>query len=365
MGLQLVSPNTNINFVGLKKIAFIFSLSLILIGLFSLVVKGGLKYGIDFAGGVVVQIRFEDKIELDELKHILKEKGVHGISVQRFGAAGEHEYLLRSVLASDKDGSKTLRLQVTQALNSKYAGAYEIQRLEMVGPKVGADLRSKALEAMFYAVLLIAIYISGRFEKRWWTAGFMAAGLAGGIYLLQLLSLPKEYLIFAAMFITLALCWYLKLSYALGAVVALIHDVLVTIGLFSLLDKEFDLTIVAALLTIIGYSLNDTIIIFDRVRANLRGKMNGQPLPAVINKSVNQTLSRTLLTSGTTLFVVLALFFFGGGVIHDFALALLVGVIIGTYSSIYIASTILLGFGVQAEEDEKNGDGKDSMGAVV
>ncbi len=354
MGLQLVSPNTNIDFVGLKKIAFIFSVSFILIGLFSLVLKGGLKYGIDFAGGVVIQVRFQDKIEINELKDILKEKGVQGISVQRFGTAGEHEYLLRSALASEKTGSKTLRSQVSQALESKFADKYEIQRLEMVGPKVGADLRSKALEAMFYAVLLIAIYISGRFEKRWWTAGFMAAGLATGIYLLQLLSLPKEYLIFAAMIITLALCWYLKLSYALGAVAALIHDILITIGIFSLLDKEFDLTIVAALLTIIGYSLNDTIIIFDRVRANLRGKMSEQPLAAVINKSVNQTLSRTILTSGTTLFVVLALFFFGGGVIHDFALALLVGIIVGTYSSIYIASTILLGFGVQAEEDDES-----------
>ncbi len=350
MGLQLVSPNTNINFVGLRKIAFILSLSVILIGLASLVFKGGLKYGIDFAGGIVVQVRFQQGIEIEELKDALVKNNVHGISVQQFGNAAENEYLLRSALTGDNTSDK-FRTQVKTVLDAQYGDKYQIQRMEMVGPKVGADLRSKALEAMFYSVLLIAIYISGRFEKRWWTAGFMAAGLAGGLYILQLFSLPKEYLVVAAMLITLGLCWYLKLSYALGAITALIHDVLITVGIFSVLDKEFDLTIVAALLTIIGYSLNDTIIIFDRVRSNLHSKMQGMLLPQIINKSVNQTLSRTLLTSGTTLTVVLVLFFFGGSVIHDFSLALLLGVIIGTYSSIYIASTILLGFGVKVEEE--------------
>jgi preprotein translocase subunit SecF len=218
----------------------------------------------------------------------------------------------------------------------------------MVGPKVGADLRSKALEALFYAVLLIAIYISGRFEQRWMTAGIMAAGLALGIYVLQLVSLPITYLIVAAMLITIGLCWYLKLNYALGAVVALIHDITITVGIFSLLDKDFDLTIVAALLTILGYSLNDTIIVFDRIRENIHAK-TAKTLRDTINISINQTLSRTLLTSGTTLIVVLALFFFGGGVIHDFAFALLVGIIIGTYSSIYVASPILLGFSKNQE----------------
>lgn len=350
MGLQLVSPNTDINFVGLRKIAFILSLSVIFIGLASLVFKGGLKYGIDFAGGIVVQVRFQQGIEIEQLKDILVQNDVHGISVQQFGNAAENEYLLRSALTDDNTSEK-FRIQVKKIFDEQYGDKYQIQRMEMVGPKVGADLRSKALEAMFYSVLLIAIYISGRFEKRWWTAGFMAAGLAGGLYILQLFSLSKEYLVVAAMLITLGLCWYLKLSYALGAITALIHDVLITVGIFSVLDKEFDLTIIAALLTIIGYSLNDTIIIFDRVRSNLHSKMQNMPLPQIINKSVNQTLSRTLLTSGTTLTVVLVLFFFGGSVIHDFSLALLLGVIIGTYSSIYIASTILLGFGVKAEEE--------------
>ena len=189
----------------------------------------------------------------------------------------------------------------------------------MVGPKVGKDLRSKAMNALFYAVLLIAIYISGRFEQRWWAAGFMAAALATAMYLLGLLDITTGYLTLAAMVVTLALCWKLKLNYALGAVVALIHDVIITVGVFSLMNKEFDLTIVAALLTIIGYSLNDTIIVFDRIRENLRAKVSNL-LSVTINQSINQTLSRTLLTSGTTLIAVLCLYFLGGGVIHDLRL---------------------------------------------
>jgi preprotein translocase subunit SecF len=157
------------------------------------------------------------------------------------------------------------------------------------------------------------------------------------------------WLIWAALIITLVLCWRLKLNYALGAVVALAHDVLIVVGLFSLMNKEFDLSIVAALLTIIGYSLNDTIIVFDRIRENLRGKIS-KSLAKTINISINQTLSRTLLTSGTTLLVVLSLYLFGGGVIHDFAFALLVGVFVGTYSSIFVASPILLGFKPRPEE---------------
>jgi preprotein translocase subunit SecF len=206
---------------------------------------------------------------------------------------------------------------------------------------------------VFYAVLLIAIYISGRFEQRWMAAGIMAAGLTGGVYLLNLLSVPTGYLIFAAMAITLLLCWYMRLKFALGAVVADLHDVLVTIGLFSLLDKEFDLTIVAALLTILGYSLNDTIIVFDRIRETLRGADKKDSLADIINKSVNQTLSRTLLTAGTTLAVTLCLYLFGGGVIHDFALALLIGIVAGTYSSIFIASPILLDLGSGFVRKEK------------
>jgi preprotein translocase subunit SecF len=171
----------------------------------------------------------------------------------------------------------------------------------------------------------------------------------------------------SAMVVTLILCWKLKLNFALGAVLAIIHDVVITTGIFSILGKEFDLTIVAALLTIVGYSLNDTILVFDRIRENLRTTKKPD-LPALINKSINQTLSRTLLTSGTTLFVVICLYLFGGGVIHDFAFALLIGVIVGTYSSIYVASPILIAFGpsvVQPPKPEKKEPHLAGDGAVV
>lgn len=342
MGFQIIKPNTKYDIIGLRKIAFMLSGVMIFIGLASLVVKGGPKYGIDFAGGIVVQVKFKEDVKVKALKSSLESLRLPGLAVQRFGETGGNEFLLRTSQGTIK--AEDLRLQVGDALTSGFGkGNYEIQRLEMVGPKVGADLRSKALEALFYAVLLIAIYISGRFEQRWMTAGIMAGGLAAGIYVLQLLSMPITYLILGALLITVALCWYLKLNYALGAVVALIHDLMITVGIFSLLDKDFDLTIVAALLTILGYSLNDTIIVFDRIRENIHAK-TAKNLGDTINISINQTLSRTLLTSGTTLLVVLALFFFGGGVIHDFAFALLIGVVVGTYSSIYVASPILLGF---------------------
>ena len=217
-------------------------------------------------------------------------------------------------------------------------------RLESVGPKVGADLRSKAVEALYYAVLLIAIYISGRFEQRWFVAAAMAVGLAGSMYLLGLVGVPKSFLVLIATIVMVLLCWRLKLVYALGAVISILHDVFITVGLFALMGKEFDLTIIAALLTIVGYSLNDTIIVYDRIRENLQAKKIGK-LSDLINKSVSQTLSRTVLTSLTTLIVVTSLLQFGGGIIHDFALVMFIGVVVGTYSSIFVASPILLFFG--------------------
>ncbi len=183
----------------------------------------------------------------------------------------------------------------------------------------------------------------------------MAAALGAGVYGIGLLGLEMGWLIVMALAITVGLCWYLKLNYALGAVAALIHDVTITVGIFSILGKEFDLTIIAALLTIIGYSLNDTIIVFDRIRENNIARKASQTFASVINTSINQTLSRTIMTSATTLMVVFCLYVLGGSVIHDFALALLIGVGVGTYSSIFVASPILLGFGPSAiveEEDE-------------
>jgi preprotein translocase subunit SecF len=210
-------------------------------------------------------------------------------------------------------------------------------------------LREKALFAMFYSLLFIAIYISGRFELKWFLSGVIAGVLMGAVYLLSVLSVSVPYLIAAALLVSLALFWFLNLKYAMGAIVALIHDVTITVGIFSICNKEFTLPIIAALLTIIGYSLNDTIIVFDRIRENLR-KYHKNPLEIVINRSVNETLSRTILTSGTTLIVVVALFVLGGGIIHDFAFALLVGIIVGTYSSIYVASPILLAWNVRGKK---------------
>lgn len=348
MGLQIIRPDTDFDFIGLRKWAFLLSGLFILVGVLSLLIQGGPKYGIDFAGGVIVQVKFDQSIDVKELRQALKEANLPGLVIQRFGDKKDNEYLLRT--SAGKLSAEKIRIMVEEQLKKNLSGKnFDIQRLEMVGPKVGADLRARALEAMFYAVLLIAIYISGRFEQRWMVAAIMAGGLALGVYVLKLLAMPMSVLIIAAMLITLVLCWYLKLNYALGAVLALIHDVLITIGIFSLLNKEFDLTIVAALLTIIGYSLNDTIIVFDRIRENLRAKISSS-LARTINVSINQTLSRTLLTSGTTLVVVVCLFLFGGGVIHDFAFALLVGIVVGTYSSIYVASPILLGFNPKPEE---------------
>ena len=181
----------------------------------------------------------------------------------------------------------------------------------------------------------------GRFEFKWIVSGIMAAALIGAVYVLNLLNVSIPWLIVGALIVTLVLFWFLELKYAMGAIVALIHDVTITVGLFSIFDKEFTLAIIAALLTIIGYSLNDTIIVFDRIRENLR-KYHKNPLEVILNRSVNETLSRTLLTSLTTLFVVVTLFVLGGGIIHDFAFALIIGVIVGTYSSIFVASPILL-----------------------
>jgi len=352
MGLKLIKDDININFIGARKVAFAISAVVILLGLGSLLFKGGLRYGIDFAGGIMVQVKFDQDLELTQIKDALNTVELPELVVQRFGMEGDNEYLIR-ISALNVDAN-TVRSAVNEALAAQLPDSgYEMQRLEMVGPKVGKDLRTKAMEALFYAVLLIAIYISGRFEQRWWAAAFMAAALATAMYLLGLF-ISMGYLTLAAMAVTLVLCWRLRLNYALGAVVALIHDVLITVGVFSLLNKEFDLTIVAALLTIIGYSLNDTIIVFDRIRENLRAKIS-KVLGVTINVSINQTLSRTLLTSGTTLLVVACLYLFGGGVIHDFALALLIGVGVGTYSSIFVASPILLAFVPREEEPEAVG----------
>ena len=337
--MQFIKPDINLNFIGTRKIAFALSALLILGALFSLVTKGGPRYGIDFSGGTLIQVRFDQVPDLAAIKQGLAAAKLSASSVQSFGDAADNEVLIRTdrSLATDQG----FDAEVEKALETATGGKAEIRRIEMVGPQVGKDLREKALFAMFYALLFITIYISGRFELKWMLSGVMAACLAGSVYLLGIFNVSIPFLMLAALAVTLVLFWFLELKYAMGAIVALIHDVTITVGLFSIFGKEFNLPIVAALLTIIGYSLNDTIIVFDRIRENLR-KHHKSPLGVIINKSINETLSRTILTSLTTLMVVVCLFVLGGGIIHDFAFAMLVGILVGTYSSIYVASPILL-----------------------
>ncbi len=337
--MQFIKPDINVDFVGKRKIAFTVSLAMIFMSIASLVIHKGPKYGIDFAGGTLIQVKFTQPVSVNKIKSGLSTINLGKSTVQRFGEKSDDEYLIRI----DKSGvtSEGYSAKLQKALKTSTGADATIRRVEIVGPKIGKDLRGKALFAMFYALLFIAIYISGRFEFKWVLSGAMAGVLMGAVYLLSVFDVSIPILIVAALVVTLVLFWAMNLKYAMGAIVALIHDVTITVGLFSLFNKEFTLPIIAALLTIIGYSLNDTIIVFDRIRENLR-KYQKNPLDIVINRSVNETLSRTLLTSGTTLVVVVALFVLGGGIIHDFAFAMLVGIIVGTYSSIYVASPILI-----------------------
>ena len=345
--MQFVKPDIDINFVGKSKIAFFISLAMILISIASLVIHGGPKFGIDFAGGTLVQVKFNEPVSLKNIKSGLAAIDLGKSSVQGFGEQSENEYLIRTDRSVMTSGGFSLTVQ--QALESSTGKSVSVRRVEMVGPQVGKDLREKALFAMFYALLFIAIYISGRFELKWLLSGVIAGVLMGAVYFLSIFNVSVPYLIAAALLVSLALYWFLGLKYAMGATVALIHDVTITVGIFSIFNKEFTLPIIAALLTIIGYSLNDTIIVFDRIRENLR-KYHKNPLEVIINRSVNETLSRTILTSMTTLVVVVALFVLGGGIIHDFAFALLVGIVVGTYSSIYVASPILLAWQVRGKK---------------
>ena len=290
--MQLFKNETHFDFMGKIKPAMVFSSLLILVGLISIAISGGLKYGIDFAGGTLIQLQFKNPPDIEVVRDGLKTIGLGDSTIQEFGS--KKDILIRVEKSEEK--LEAVGAMVRRSLSGEFnIEEITLERVEMVGPKVGRDLREKALLSILYAIIGIVIYISWRFE----------------------------------------------LQYAIAAIIALIHDVLVTMGAFSIFDKEFTLVIVAAFLTIIGYSLNDTIVVFDRIRENLRRKGKFSTID-IINASINQTLSRTLLTSGTTLLVVVALFFFGGEIIHDFSFALLVGIFIGTYSSIFIASVFLV-----------------------
>jgi len=290
--MKIINSDTHFDFMGKIKMAMTISGLVILIGLGSIALSGGLKYGIDFAGGTLIQLQFKTPPDIEVIRDGLKTIALGESTIQEFGS--KRDILIRVQRSEEK--LEAVGSKVRNSLGEKFNKEdITIERVEMVGPKVGRDLREKALLSILYAVIGIVIYISWRFE----------------------------------------------LQYAIAAIIALAHDVLVTMGAFSILDKEFTLVIVAAFLAIIGYSLNDTIVVFDRIRENLR-RRGKNTLVQIINASINQTLSRTLLTSGTTLMVVIALFFFGGEIIHDFSFALLVGILVGTYSSIFIASVFLV-----------------------
>ena len=336
---QLIRPDIHFDFVGKAKPFIALSLLVILIGIGSIAYHGGLNLGIDFRGGTLIQLRFSQPVDLGAVREVLDSLGLGRGVVQHFGDA--HEVLLRM---SQQEPNLNIGTEVHQALQRRFAEqTVELRRIDVVGPQVSSDLRHQALFAMFYAILGILIYLSGRFEAKWFLALALAAVLAAVTYGVSSLwpGASPTVLIVAATGITLAFCIILQLRYALAALVPLFHDVLVTVGFFSLFNKEFDLSIVAALLTIIGYSLNDTIVIFDRIRENMQGRRQTD-FASVVNASVNQTLSRTILTTATTLMVVAPLFVFGGPVVHDFAFALLVGLIAGVYSTIFIANPILL-----------------------
>jgi preprotein translocase subunit SecF len=338
--MEFIKPDINIDFIGKRKIAFLASMAMIVVTVVSLIIKGGPLYGIDFAGGTVVQVKFEKEIKPSDIRSALSAIDLGITSVQGFGETKEHEFLIRA--AESTEALESLASKITESLESAYPdNKSEVRRVEMVGPKVGKDLREKALFAMFSAILFIVVYISGRFELKWILSIIMASCLFLILYTFSRFGVSIPILILVAVLVTLALSFYLKLRFAMGAIVALIHDVIITVGVFSILNKEFTLPIIAALLTIIGYSLNDTIIVFDRIRENSR-KYHRQSYEHIINRSINETLSRTLLTSLTTLMVVVALFVLGGGIIHDFAFALIIGIVVGTYSSIYVASPVLI-----------------------
>lgn len=339
--MEFIRPDTKIDFVGNRYKAFAVSIIVLLAGLAALAHRGGLVMGVDFAGGTLIQVRFKQPTTPDRIRGALDDLTSHAM-VQQIGSAGDNEYLVRADTISGE--LQSLSEVVEKKLADSYGqGVASVQRVEMVGPKVGEDLREKALLAIYYALLILSIYISGRFEFKWAKSGIMAAGLVVGVYLLEAFGMNAHYVSYGALFITLALCWFLQLPYALGTLLSLAHDVLVIVGVFALTGKEFTLEVLAAVLTLVGFSLNDTIIVYDRIRENVRKNPKGD-FHEIVNASINQTLSRTILTSGTVFLVAACLFFLGGSVIHDFAFALLIGIITGTFSSIFVAAPLLIAY---------------------
>lgn len=303
----------NINFMGQRRIAMFISITLVLISVVSLVVNK-LNVGIDFTGGTLIEVGYEQGVTLEPIRNNLAAAGFNDATVQHFGSSKD---VMVRLVPKDEQNKAELSTQVVSILSDIQGKPVDVRRVDFVGPQVGEELTEDGGLAVVYALIAILIYVSLRFEYR----------------------------------------------FSFGAVTALIHDVVITLGMFSLFQFEFDLSVLAAILAVIGYSLNDTIVVFDRVRENFRIIRKKTP-EEVINISINQTFSRTIMTSLTTLLVLLSLFFLGGEVIHSFALALIIGVVVGTYSSIFVASTTTLALGISKadlivpeKETNENDDG--------
>jgi preprotein translocase subunit SecF len=310
--MQIFNKEPTFNFMGGRKLAMVFSGILLLVAIGSIITRG-FNFGIDFTGGTLVEVGYPQGVELNGIRQALEKDGYDGAVVQHFGSASD---VLIRIAPREGVSSAELSDNVINTLTIQNS-AVEMRRVEYVGPQVGDELTNDGGLAMIYALIGILIYVALRFEYR----------------------------------------------FAIGSVAALVHDVLITLGVFSILQLDFDLTVLAALLAVIGYSLNDTIVVFDRIRENFRKLRKGTPVE-VVNASLNQTLARTLMTSITTMLVLLALFVFGGELIHGFATALIVGVFVGTYSSIYVASASALALGINKEDlmpVEKEGAEIDDM----
>tara|TARA_R110002096_G_scaffold367840_1_gene561132 strand:+ start:75120 stop:76067 length:948 start_codon:yes stop_codon:yes gene_type:complete len=310
MLLKLVPEGTKIPFVNARKIAYVLSI-LMIIGSIGLYFSKGLNFGIDFKGGFLIEAHTEQSADLAELRELTGGLGLGDVALQTFG--DDKQVLIRIEFQEDKSLNEVVTL-VQQTLENSYSDKVTFQRTEAVGPKVSGELIQSGIMSVLLAVGAVLFYIWVRFE------------------------------------------W----QFGLGAVIALLHDVILTIGMFSLTQLEFNLSIIAAILTIVGYSLNDTVVVYDRIRENL-GKYRKKEMPDLINFSLNETLARTVMTSVTTLLALAALFYFGGEVIHGFTAAMIWGVFVGTYSSVFIASPVLLWFELRREPEEKDAGGKNAV----
>ena len=310
--MKFLNRKTNIDFMSRSNIALIFSAVLIVASIVSLSTRG-LNFGLDFTGGTLIEVGFQSAPDTTEVRENLANAGFDSI-VQTYGAATD---IVVRIPPTDVDESNAeLSTRVLAALSQGVEGDIDMRRVEFVGPQVGDELKEQGILAVIYAMVGVFLYVMFRFQWR----------------------------------------------FSVGAVAALFHDITISMGVISLVQIEFDLTVVAAILAVVGYSLNDTIVLFDRIRENFPRYRKRQPVE-VVNTSINETLSRTLMTSTTTLMVLFALFFFGGEIIHGFAFTLIAGVVIGTYSSIYVASTVLLKLGVSKYdlmEVEKEGQTLDA-----